>query len=520
MKKQILFVCVSLFVVFTVTNVRGQFADAVIPQYNYGSIPVLSQTSGNDIHQVAGINYEVAVFDNQSNDAIIGWKVGSSTGYASLGSGNLVQYPDVSLVKNASNQVFALVTYFDITTEEIKLITFQWSVGSQAFVIVSQTVVSAGFVGNTLQIASDDNGAFAIVWDEPGGQIRLTFGEASGSSQPALLQGGQAFDLDNGVQPDVCVFRSSVTSDRQVNVVYVNSVGVIAADTYAWSDLISGNINPAILYRSPNPDLQYRYPKIACPPSDFGKKEDFTIVTEDTDNNSTWYIKGFNQNFSSSATTDLFIYNNGSSNFSPWNITTVPNTRPVVSYDHLYETIWVSWNLDNSFGLLNAPSASFGKFPIAISGTKRAGINMGANYLYVQTGSAFGNTVEAVSLSGHKSPNALFSFNDKFAGESFSKSVPHIYNTPTLKSTSVTQSFYSWIDQVMMASGSNSTEIEISIYDLSGRMVFNKKVAASQANENLKTFQSENSDGVYLVKSKTTNTSNNYSGLITSSGRK
>lgn len=519
MKKQILFVCVSLFSFLTVESVKAQFADAVLPQYGYNSIPVLSQTSGNDIHEVGGTSYEVAVFDNQGNDAIIGWKVGAAIGSTSLGSGNVVLFPDVCLVKNGSNQVFALVTYFDITTEEVKLITFQWLSGTQLFNVVSQTVVSPGLVENTLQIASDDDGAFAIVWDEQGGQIRMAFGAATGSSQPALLQGGQAFPLDAGVQPDVCVFRSSVTADRQVNVVYVNTVGIVAADAYDWSDLIAGNIIPAQLYRSPNPDLQFSYPKIACPPSAYGKKEDFTIVVEDTDNNSIWYIKGFNKNLGSTATVDQFIYNNGSNNNSPWNISTVPNTRPVAAYDHLYETIWVSWNVDNQFGLLNAPSANFGKFPVAISGSKRAGINPGASYLYVQTGSAFGNTVDAVSLSGHKSSKALFTFNDKFAGQSFSKSVPHTFNIPTLRNQTSNQNFNSWIDQIISATGSSSSEIEIFIYDITGRTVMNKRIALTDAIKTLNTFREVNTEGVYVLKSHTIDASNNYSGLITSMGR-
>jgi hypothetical protein len=519
MKKQILFVCLCLSSVFAISDLKGQFADGVAPQYTYGSMPVLSQISGNDIHEVNGTDYEVAVFNNQGNDAFLGWRVGSAIGYASIGAGNLVQFPDVCVVKNSSNQVFALVTYFDITTEEIKMVTYQWNSGAQTFNNISQTVVSPGFVGNTLQIASDDNGAFAIVWDDPSGPIQLAFGEATGSSQPSLLLGGQAFQLDNGVQPDVCVFRSSSTGDRQVNVVYVNTVGVIAADGYDWDDLINGNISPVIMYRSPNADLQYQFPKIACPPSAYGKKEDFTIVTEDTDNNSTWYIKGFNKNFNSSATIAQFIYNNGSSNNSPWNISTVPNTRPVVAYDHLYETIWVGWNVDNGFGLLNAPSANFGKFPVAICGTKRAGINAGSSYLYVPTGSAFGNTVDALSLSGHKSTKALFSFNDKFAGASYSKSFTHAYNVPTLRNQNEIRDFNIWINEVMLMNGNESTEIMIDFFDITGRKVAEEKISAQSAIQFIQKMQHEFSEGIYILNSRSLNSSMQYSGKLNFTGK-
>jgi hypothetical protein len=472
MRKQILFVCVILMTFFSAYEVRGQFADAVTPVYSSGVSPVYANATGNDIQDIAGVTYEVSVSDDQSNNSFLTWRVGTTIGFIQIGQGTNISNPDVCLVKNGANQVFAMVVYFNPANGEYWLQRFVWNQVAQSFNVQAQNMLSPGVFANTLQIASDDNGTFAIVWDEPGDQVRLIAGNAPAGFSPQLFQGGQVYNLQPGSYPDVCVFRSSITGDNQVHIVYVNSGGSLTVDTYIVGDLVNGAPNPNEIFRAPTPDLEYRNPKIACPASTYGKKEDFTVITEDTDGNSTWYIKGFNNNFNSSAQIAQHIYNDGITGNSPWNLTLVPNTKPSAAYDQTGDAIWVAWNVDNSFGMISNPNAPYGNFPIAISGGKRANIAPGAKFLNIPTGISFPAEFEHVSISGHKSSKVMFTFNDRNLGQIFSKSLIHAVNAPNVRIQDLTNDFATWRNEVLHQIKKNEAAINIIVKDLSGKTVY------------------------------------------------
>lgn len=494
--------CICLFTMLS-GSIEAQFSDAVTLNYGYGINPVVSTVTGNDVQDIAGVRYEVMVSDNQSNSAIFGWKAGSNTGFLLLGNGNEVRYPDVAIIKNGVNQIFAIVVYYNEQTEEVWHRIYSWSSAQQTFNLSSQFMIAPGQVANTLQVASDDNGVYAITWDDQNEQIFMAFGIASGGAAPLLLHGGQAFPVSNGKQPDVAVFRKASTNQRHVHLTYIEPSGTILVDTYEWTDLINAVINPTLAFRSPEPDLMYQFPRIGCPASSYGTKDDFTVVTEDTDNNSTWYIKGFNTNTLSATGADLFIYNDGFSNYSPWNITSVPNRRPVVAYDDIGDVIWVSWNLDNSFGMLSSPGAPIGKLPVAICGTKRAGIHPGSNYLNVPYGLQFGNAADAISVSGHKSTGVLFTFNDQLASETFSKFIPHIANTPYLKAGGSQQSLQTWLENLMSDPVNYNRLIDINVYDLSGRKITSQRKELQAVSIEVEKIKREIATGVYVLRLET-----------------
>jgi hypothetical protein len=472
MKKQKLFVCTLLLAIILTSEVRSQFADAVVQAYSSGISPVLSSVTGNDIQDVAGVTYEVSISDDQSSNSFLHWRVGSSIGFVAISQGAALTQPDVCLVKNGANQVFALVVYHVPSTSEYWLQRFGWSQATQTFTFQTQNLLAQGSIANTLQIASDDNGTFAIAWDEPGDQIRMVAGNTPSGSVPQLFQGGQVYNLPPGSYPDVCVFRSSITGDNQVHLVYVNSGGSLTVDTYTISGLLSGAPNPTEIFRAPVPDLEYRNPKIACPAPSYGKKEDFTVVVEDTDGNSTWYIKGFNNNFNSSALISQHIYNDGVTGNSPWNLTLVPNTKPGAAYDQTGDAIWVTWNVDNSLGMITSPNASYGKFPVAINGGKKANIAPGSKFLNIPANIQFGADIDHVSIAGHKSSKVMFTYNDKNQAQIFSKSLPHSSNAPNVRIHRNANDLNSWIQNALLISDSHEISVITELKDLSGKTVY------------------------------------------------
>lgn len=444
---------------------QAQFADGLLPSYGYGLSPIFSSYTDNDIQDVAGVTFEVSVTDDQTNNWIMGWRVGTAIGHIPLGPAPQIAKPSVALVKNASNTVFAIVVYFNPQTMEIYRQTFSWNASQQQFNQQSLVMLSPADVFSTLRIASDDNGFFAIVWDEPGQQIRLATGQAT-IGAPTMMNGGQAFPIDAGEQPDVCVYRRASDNYRQVYVAYINVAQSISVDTYKYNDISNGIISPTYLYRTQVPDLMYKNPRIACPGSSFIALDSFTLVAEDTDNNSTWYIKGFQFNPNLGNYFNFHIYNDGNTGNSPWNLTSVPNTKPVVAYNPTADYVWVAWDVDNSWGLLSAPGAAMAKFPVALSLFRDAGIYAGANFLYVPNNVTFFTDVTSVSVAGNKSSKVLFTYCDNNNNELLSKTVNHQTNAPHLKTIS---NLNDWI--TLIQNSSSSQKITITWFDLSGRVV-------------------------------------------------
>lgn len=480
---------------------QAQFADGLLPSYGYGLSPIFSSYTDNDIQDVAGVTYEVSVTDDQTNNWIMGWRVGTAIGHVLLGPAPQIAKPSVALVKNASNTVFAIVVYFDPQLMEIYRQTFSWNASQQQFNQQSNVLLSPADVYSTLRIASDDAGFFAIVWDEPGQQIKLATGLASVGA-PSMMNGGQSFSLDAGEQPDVCVYRRASDNFRQVYVAYINIAQSISVDTYKYNDLSNGIISPTYLYRTQVPDLMYSSPRIACPGSSFIALDSFTLVAEDTDNNSTWYIKGFQSNPNLGNSYNYHVYNDGNTGNSPWNLTSVPNTKPVVAYSPTADYVWVAWDVDNSWGLLSAPGAAMAKFPVAMSLFRDAGIYAGANYLYVPNNVTFFTDVTSVSVAGNKSTSVLFTYCDNNNNELLSKTLSHQTNAPHLKTIS---NLNEWITLIQQSSASQ--KITITWFDLSGRMVRELTGDVESLQSMTEISGRKMAPGIYTVRAVSSNTS-------------
>jgi hypothetical protein len=476
----------------------GQFKDATIMSYSYGITPVNSVNIGNDIMDFGGLTYEVAVTDDPNgNNCFLGWKVGNITGTVAVGQGFAVEDPDVCILKNTGGGVYALVAYFNSTTNEFMIQSFSWSSGSQQFIASTPVFLATGNYYKAINIDSDDNGTFAIVWDEPGNLIHLAFGQALGGQGPILSLNGISFILDPGSEPDVCVFREAASNFVQFDVVFKNAANYIVVDTYKLNDLLTSSLVPTHLYRSAPADLNYSKPRIDCPGSSFGNKEDFTVVMEDSDNNSTWYIKGINSNYTGNLNFTYKIYNDGNTGFSPFDITSVPNTNPVVAYDNSGLTIWVSWEIDNSWGLLTAPGAFLTRFPVAVSCNKGAAIFPNSKYLVIPETANNNAAFKNISIAGKKSSSALLSYNDINNAELLSKTVSHYPNTQSLKSIFNDHNFYNWITQ---PSTINEKQIVIELINMSGQVVYHFAGDSSTILEKVKLLNTRFNTGLYIIK--------------------
>jgi hypothetical protein len=498
----------------------SQFKDANVVPYSYSLSPIMSENTGNDVLDYGGQTYEVMVCDDPNgNNALFGWRVGSNIGYIPIGPG-VVKDPDVCLVKNGSNLIYAIVAFYDSNVGQFMYQVYFWMNSQQIFNQFAPVTISSGNYHRAINIDSDDQGNFAIVWDEPGNNISMVIGSSTGAQPPQLNLSGAVIPLQPGSEPDVACFRQQATGFRQVDVAYKNTSGYIIVDFYKYNDLIGGNFVPTEGFRSPLADLVYRYPRIACPLTATGQPEDFTVVVEDSDGSSTWYIKAFNSNKCCTPTFVTTLYNDGSTGYSPYNLTLVPNTRPVVTYDNVDNTIWVAWNIDNSWGLLTAPGAPFGRYPVALAGDKRGEVTLGANYLLIPYGIGFNASLLNVSMSGAKSSKVMFTYNDMDVMEMFSKSSNHLSSIYSLRSGNVS-GIQAWINQVLIGEKyASESDVQIQIMDISGKLIYKGGSTIGDLMDKIQTIKSTLNPGIYLVDLNTNASSVSYQGkLITTETR-
>lgn len=498
-----------MFVQFSHTA-TGQFRDAIVPGISYGVTPISAQNSGNDILDVGNTTYSVNVWDDANGpNSGFGWKVGNVIGFTPIGSGSLVTDPDIALVKSNAGTVYALVVFHDGNLSRFVMESYQWNVAQQQFTALMPVNLASGTFHRSINISANDNGEFAIVWDEPGELVRLAIGRAQ-TSIPVIIPIANApyLDLMGGSMPDVCFYRNSVSGYKQVDVVFRHPFGYLEVDFYRWSDLIAGINSPIPYYRSSMPDLAYRNPRIACPPAQGSNQNDFTVVTEDTDGNTTWLIKVINSNMCCQPNFSAYVYNDGATGNSPYNTTDVPNIKPVVSYDNAYNMVWVGWDIDNSYGLLTAPGAAFGSFPIALTANKRGRLESQSKYLYVPTGVSFGTNTHMLAVSGSRSSTALFTYMDGSNNQAYFKNNPHVLNTPQLRTAS-NSTLGEWIEKLH-----DDSQLKVTWFDLSGRLVDGKVISNGIINETQIKNEFNLQSGIYLLEIQTIDGLASFSGMM------
>jgi len=489
----------------------GQFKDAVITDIPVGLTPVFANNTGNCIYETGGTTYIVNVSDdNNISNAVFSWKVGTNSGFIIIDPAAAVVDPDVCLVNNNAGVVFAIVAYYDQNSSQFQMRVFNWVAASQQFSGNVPVILSPGQFQSAINIDANDAGDFAIVWDQPGQLIQLAIGRTNGGGVPQLVFPGTAYNIEAGTMPDVCMYRNSMTGYKQVDVAYINTGSLVLVDFYRFADLLSGVISVQPQFRSAPADLIYRYPRIDCPAAGFGGAASFTVVVEDSDNLSSWYIKGFNSNDCCPGFTTT-IYNDGSTSNSPYNLTDVPNTKPVVAYQNNVDGINVGWNFDNSFGLIGAPGASVARYPVVISSDKRAEIFPSSKYLVVPLSVTFGNQIGNLSISGRHSSEGLYTYLNSQLNDIYFKAVPHAINANALRSEN-SNNFQQWINSLDVES--SGSKIIFNVYDLLAKEVFFFEGHPSELKLQWNRFMDSARQGIYTGRSYNLSGNSNFSGKI------
>lgn len=485
----------------TSVNAFAQFNDAIVIETPVGVSPIDAVNTGNYLLNSGGVDYAVSVWDdNGGPNEGFAWQVGANSGNMNIDQASTVVDPDVCIVKNAAGVLFSIVVYFDSGSNIFKMRVFSWNVAQQTFIANVPVDVEPGDYGYSINIDANDNGDFVIVWDQPGNIIQMAIGRAAAGSPPTLTFPSASFNIENGKMPDVSIFRNGGTTASVVKVAYVSVVNEVTVDSYSFNQLLAGNPVFFPIYRSGLADLAWRYPRIATPNAVSGSNTDFTIVVEDSDNTSTWYIKSFTSH-TCCPSIQAAILNDGSTGNSPYNLTDVPNTKPVVDYQISGNGVNLGWNFDNSFGLLPLTGAPVAEFPIAVTLNKKGRIYQNANYLTVPINVGFGSSLGQLSMSGRYSNNGMYTFLNHLDGEIYNKLVLDVENAVNLKLIE-SNNFYEWLNNVSVDEN-NSDIITVLVYDMLGRQIFNFKGTEGAFKSEWSNFNEKTTTGIFSVHAQT-----------------
>lgn len=464
-------ICVLLILVTTFRDLRAQFTEGVAAETNVSAAPVDAVNTGSDILDFNGSTYEVSVWDdnNQTSSGLF-YKVGNFQGRLYFTQTSFVTDPDVCLV-NFGTSVFAIAVYYvSGGADTYYWEYFLWDNANNTFQFQAAASFATGVFGNTLNLDGNNTGNFAFIWDNPSQNVKVITGSVDAASA-SLHFSGNAITIATGSYPDLAMFRNAL--ENQVDVVYIGTNGRIKLDFHRLSDLMIGSNSPTSLYTSPQANFTYYYPRIACPNSIGSNPEDWTIVAEDNDGSSSYYIIGINNNDAFTGQ-NVVIYNNGTSANSPYNTSDVPNLKPVVSYDKSYK-VWIGWALDNSTGILGAPTAKIAMSPVALICDRRANVYFNQDYLYVPSSVINGTSFSSLSLSGRYSDKALFTYYNNQFTDVFTKTIDHSPMPSALKPGihNTVSDLFGQLQQTLNAEHMDleSSLLSLRFYDANGRFI-------------------------------------------------
>jgi hypothetical protein len=320
--------------------------------------PAFVRNTGDDIIDDGSDIYAVSVWDDGASlNPGMSYEVkngsGVFTGTVSFFSNDVLD-PDVCLVKDqTTNQITAVCVYYELTTGGTYFIqSFYWDNSLNQFLAgdLNQFYLGSRY-GYSLNIDGNDNGEFAVVWDDVNNAIYAMAGEMKSGNGSFFPNNFLWFSVGFvGTAPDV-----AIGFDGTDYIVYVTFIETSNGNLYVISDdlgnVISGPFGGSINFQTSPPLGEYFVPRIACPNTSITSENWAVVLEERTLAN--FYIAGFvcdNSNVVS------YYYNDGSN--SPYlDISNVQNMHPVVSYD--YQTnIWIGWVYDNGSGIFT--SGGFG----------------------------------------------------------------------------------------------------------------------------------------------------------------
>lgn len=325
-------------------------------------------TDGSDIYRITtydaiggtpGISFNVYYNGNNYNNVVPLFSYGPNVDYF---------YSDVCLVKDQSspyNIVAVVVMYVydnvNLTGAWIYVELF-WQTASgpyqNSFQPNSTCILKTGVQGTGMNIDGDDQGNFAIAFDDGGTSIWLVTGTANNYVSNGGITidnlGTPTYSNVSAYFPDITIQHNNGT-DR-IYLSFLNSSSSIQVNEYAYSDIINNSIGTYATYPIPNNPLNFPslssgfgYPRIASPVSSSGLSPEWTVVVEEVDNGRAQYdIEAFNSIIGTGTVLTFFSSSEVSSN-------------PVIAYD-AGGYVWIGCVLDDN--ALDLAGHGGGVFPI------------------------------------------------------------------------------------------------------------------------------------------------------------
>ena len=484
-----------MFITFQ-TKAYCQFKSASITEVGIG-VSVAARATGNDIFDDGSNLFEVSVWDDGATAPGFSYSVsGTFSGVISFQNTSIFD-PDVALTIDQFGIVHALAVYYDITNSEWDLEVFDWggtSFTSQGSPLVLGTGVSYT-PGSSINIDADDASNFAIVWnDGSNADLFAVVGDHSGSTVNVYNLGTPVQNIGvsaKGYSPDVCIYDGGTIYDR-VTYTYIDTNGDLFIDFDSFAALATGVSTPTnVFFTSSSTGIQFYNPRIACPPSSVGTREDWTVVVEENDNSSVYYITGYNDN--NTLITGPTFYN-----LSPIDLSPILNLHPAVTYTNQSPpNVLVGWTMDNSSGY--ATNLSTMQFPVAnaiypiVVSCDDFGSPLFSEYWEEPMTVGNGDLLDNLSLSGRYGNDLLYSTfffsNGTTINDIFTKIVNTISSSGGLK-----------IHQESLIQNSLSdVNLKIKLWDITGKLLIFQIGDKAQILTILENISSNNSNSLYII---------------------
>lgn len=482
-KNQLVKIKISLILILTVVTINS-FGQFIIPTPLYTeyqtSVTVSPYNTGNDILDYNGDNYAVSVSSDLSNAGLYwNYNNGAQTGYAYFAGGVTdIYHADVCLVVDQVTpfDVHAIVGWYYGGTGGIPswyIEDYIWD-GVSSFKYVTSTFVNGGF-GTTLNIDGDDLGNFIMVYDENSTIYALT-GDINGGAFN-MNNGGNPvpIGINSGTFPDVSIYSDGITGNQIVHLTYVDGNNDLNIEYDTYSN-IAANTTAFTAWTSPispgGGGFVISNPRIASPNSS-GVYDDWTVVWQEDDRTTAYYIKGLNSNAGSLST--IYTYNDGSLTLSNLPLNDVENWQPVVAYDYnTTPTIWVGWNFDNRSGYYNPgggyPDVWASLYPIALKCDNFALPDPSFDYWQVPNYVTDDLEIYPLSLASRYADSDQLLLTYYLAN-----STPEVCNKITPSSSATTFKMGSNIGSTLPVNYIGDEKFSFILYDLKGNKVLEQK---------------------------------------------
>ncbi|MEY3311779.1 MAG: hypothetical protein RL348_1112 [Bacteroidota bacterium] len=462
-------VSVLLFVTVPSTFAFSQFTQATINEVSFG-LTVNGRATGNDILDKTGDTWEVTVWeDPYYNSPGLGFRYFPSVGSPITNAISLAfsdaEDPDVGLTVDSNGDIHAIVVYFSDSQDNYYVEDYIWNSTTFSLNSGPTSFDSQTNFGTAVNIDTDYDGYFVVVWDVSGAPYGITGDVVNGSLNLNTSSG--IGSIGPGIFPDVCL---SSQSNDQVYYCFLDN-GNLYVENDSYSSLSSGTSSATnINSYSPTSTFSFATPRIGCPNPNTGNSSDWAMVVSERKTGGPYNILFF-ANDNSNGLVGPINCNDGSwwSSSGP-DITSVDNYSPVVTYDD-QGNIFVGWNMDNTGNPLVSLSPTWASiYPVVLLCDFNGPVT-NAPYWEVPANGNDGEVRDYLSLAGKNGNDVLvcsYYYNDGSDVET--KSITNSVGIPGLRVWPDTPTESNFSNFINGFQGSNEV-LKFELYDITGRLI-------------------------------------------------